>query len=364
MRRFILTAALLLFPAAGVPGVPGVPEPAAPVEGSSGVIKVVTTLPTYASIAKEVGGDLVSVDHIAEVNQDAHFVSPKPSYSLMLREADLFVTTGLDLELWVPVVIDKSGNANVREGQIGFVSASRGVRMLQKPATGVTRAEGDVHLFGNPHIHTGPLNAVKIAENIKIGLEKVSPENRDVFEKNFDNFKDRIYRSLFGNELVDIFGGEKMARLLESGKLFEFLEDSRMNRTVGGKPLSERLGGWMARAEPLRGKKIVTYHKNWIYFTSTFGLEIVDYVEPKPGIPPSARHVSHIIDLIRQQGIKAMIIAGYFEKTTPKMIEEKTGAKAVFLTMDVWGEEGVDDYFKLIDLWLDRLLEAPGERRQ
>lgn len=324
-------------------------------------IRVVTSLPTYASIAAEVGGELVEVSHIAEVNQDPHFVSPKPSYSLMLRDADLFVTTGLDLELWIPVVMDKSGNPSIREGQRGYVSVSRGVRMLQKPATGVTRAEGDVHLYGNPHIHTGPLNAVKIAENIMIGLQKVSPENADSFRDGYEAFRDRVYRSLFGDELVELFGGEKLARLMESGKFFAFLDDEKINRMVGDPPLTKRLGGWLGKAGPLRGKEIIAYHKNWIYFTTTFGLTIADYVEPKPGIPPSAKHVSSVIDLIQSRGIRAMLVAKYFEETTPKRIEEKTGAKAIFVTLDVGGEPGVVDYFSLVDSWIDRLLEVMGE---
>jgi zinc/manganese transport system substrate-binding protein len=324
-------------------------------------IRVVTTLPTYASIAREVGGDLVEVSHIAEVNQDAHFVSPKPSYSLMLRDADLFVTTGLDLELWVPVVMDKSGNPSIREGQKGYVSVSRGIALLQKPATGATRAEGDVHIYGNPHIHTGPLNAVKIAENIMIGLQKVSPGNADTFHERYEDFRDRVYRALFGDELVELFGGEKLARLFASGKFYSFLEDEHINQMVGGPPLTERLGGWLAKARPLRGKQIIAYHKNWIYFASTFGLKIADYVEPKPGIPPSARHVSNIIDLIETQGIKAMLVAKYFEETTPKRIEQKTGAKALFVTLDVGGAPGVDDYFSLVDSWLDPLIGAVGK---
>lgn len=327
-------------------------------------IRIVTSLPTYASIAKEVGGDRVEVDYIAEPNQDAHFVSPKPSYALKLREADLFVTTGLDLELWVPSVIDKSGNPNVREGQRGYVSASHGMILLQKPETRVTRAEGDVHIYGNPHIHTGPLNAIRIAENIFIGLRKVSPENEEYFEERYEFFKEKIYVSLFGAELVGLFGGEKLARLLQAGRLYEFLEGEKINQVVGGRPLMDRLGGWLSKAKPLYGKKIIAYHKNWIYFTTTFGLTIVDYVEPKPGIPPSARHVSHIIDTIEKENIKALLVASYFEETTPKRIEARTGAKAVIVTMDVWGEPGIDDYFDLVDRWLDGLLDAMGEKKE
>jgi ABC-type Zn uptake system ZnuABC Zn-binding protein ZnuA len=327
-------------------------------------IRIVTSLPTFASIAKEVGGDLVEVDYIAEPNQDAHFVSPKPSYALKLREADLFVTTGLDLELWVPAVIDKSGNPNVREGQRGYVSASHGMNLLQKPETRVTRAEGDVHIYGNPHIHAGPLNAIQIAENILIGLKKVSAGNADFFQERYEIFKEKIYDSLFGKELVRLFGGEKLARLLRAGRFYEFLEGEKINQMVGDPPLVDRVGGWLSKGKPLHGKKIIAYHKNWIYFTTTFGLQIVDYVEPKPGIPPSAKHVSHIVDTIKEVGIQTMIVASYFEETTPKRIESRTGAKAVIVTMDVWGEPGVDDYFDLVDRWLDGLLEAMGENTE
>lgn len=323
-----------------------------------GILKIVATLPDYAAIAKEVGGDRVEVRHIAELNQDPHFVSPKPSYSLMLRDADLFVSTGLDLELWVPVVVDKSGNPLIREREKGYVSVSRGVHLLQKPEGAVTRAEGDIHIYGNPHIYTGPLNAVKIAENILIGLKKISPENAGYFTQRYEDFKERLYKALFGEELVALVGGEKLARLLEGGDLKNFLESEEMNTPVDGKPLKDRLGGWLAEAKPLFGQKIVCYHNSWIYFTTTFGLEIAGYIEPKPGIPPSAKHVSAVTELIEREGIKAVLVEKYFEESTPRKIEAKTGARMVRVTMDVGGEPGVDDYLTLVDTWIERLLEA------
>jgi ABC-type Zn uptake system ZnuABC Zn-binding protein ZnuA len=324
----------------------------------SAKVKVVTTLPTYASIAREIGGDKVEVDHIAEPNQNPHFVQPKPSYALKLRNADLFVATGLDLELWVPPVIDKSGNPKVREGERGYVSVATGLRLLEVPETGTTRAEGDIHLFGNPHIGTGPLNTVGIARNICVGLSRVDPANAAFYKQRLEQFDDRLYRALFGDSLVDLIGGRKLATALSKGKLHTLLDDPRLNSLAGSPPLRERLGGWLRKAAPLRGKQIITYHKTWIYFTQTFGLEVVDNVEPKPGVPPSARRVSQLMDLIQNHEIEALIVASYFEKGTPAKIEAKTGAKAVTLTLDVYGEEGIDDYIALVDLWLDRLLEA------
>ncbi len=140
-----------LFLAFALPALAISPEVAA-----AAPLQVVTTLPAYASIAQAVGGNLVQSRSISRGDEDAHFVKPKPSYALMLKEADLFVTTGLDLELWAPVLVDKSGNPKIRDGQPGFVNASRGVPLAEVP-TSLSRAAGDIHIYGNPHISTSPL---------------------------------------------------------------------------------------------------------------------------------------------------------------------------------------------------------------
>jgi ABC-type Zn uptake system ZnuABC Zn-binding protein ZnuA len=317
-------------------------------------IAVVTSLPCYASIAEFIGGDLVTVESIAMGNQDAHFVQPKPSYALKMSKADMFVTTGLDLELWVPTLLDKARNRNIFEGAAGYVSAATDVPLLEKPETNPDRAMGDVHIYGNPHIHTGPLNAKIIAENILIGLKKVAPENAAAFEANYAAFVDRLDRSLFGNELVDMLGGEVLSKMLASSTLIDFLEA----KEYGGEKLINKLGGWLKAGMPLRGRKIIGYHKNWIYFARDFGLEIVDYIEPKPGIPPTAKHVKEVIEKIAHQKIQVMIVANYFERNSPNMIAERTGIKAVFVPFDVGGEPGVDTYFDLIDYWIGKLNEA------
>lgn len=317
-------------------------------------LQVVTTLPSYAAIAKDLGGELITVQPIVAGNQDAHFVQPKPSYAVKMQKADLFITTGLDLELWVPTLIDKARNKTVFEGAVGYVSAATDVPMLEVPKANPDRAMGDVHIYGNPHIHTSPLNAKIIAENILIGLKKVSPENADIFAANYQRFVDRIDRALFGDALVDLLGGEVLAKMLLSGNLIGFLQE----KEYGGEKLITKLGGWLEKAMPLRGRKIIAYHKNWAYFERDFGMEIVDYVEPKPGIPPTARHVKEVIEKIESHKIQVMIVASYFEKNSPNMIAARTGVKAVFVPFDVGGEAGVNTYFDLIDYWIDRLNEA------
>ena len=155
-----------------------------------------------------------------------------------------------------------------------------------------------------------------------------------------------------GDELVDLFGGETLEKLLQNNTLIPFLD-----RNYQGEQLHNKLGGWLAKAMPFRGKKIIAYHKNWIYFATTFGLEILGYVEPKPGIPPSARHVQEIIKLIQDQKISLMIVANHFERNSPRKIEERTGVKAIFLPFAVHAVPEVTDTFKMIDYWIDAINE-------
>ncbi|MBN2633254.1 MAG: zinc ABC transporter substrate-binding protein, partial [Bacteroidales bacterium] len=239
----------------------------------------------------------------------------------------------------------------IMDGEPGFVSVSDGINILEKVEFG-DRTEGDVHLMGNPHITTSPVNWKTIAKNITIGLMKVDPANSAFYEQNRDAYIDRVDKALFGDRLVDMFGGETLTKLLENNTLFTFLE-----RSYEGGKLSDLLGGWLKKALPLRGKRIIAYHKNWSYLTNTFGMEVMGYIEPKPGIPPSAKHVQNMIQLIKEQDIKLMMVASYFEKKTATMIEEKTGIKALYLPLFVHGTEGIEDNFDLLDLWLDQILK-------
>lgn len=320
-------------------------------------VKVVTTLPAYAAIARAVGGDAVEAFSVARGDEDAHFVKPKPSFALELRNADLFVTTGLDLELWAPVLVDKSGNPEIRDGRPGFVAASQGVPLIDIPSS-ADRAAGDVHVYGNPHIFTSPLNAKLIARNIAGGLARVDPARTALWQERLDAFTRRIDEATFGKELVDLLGAEALDGLARNGTLIAFLEE----RTFEGRPLSERLGGWMRKALPLRGKRIVTYHKNWGYFTDLLGIEVVDYVEPKPGIPPSARHVYELVERMKDGGVYALLAASYFSQQQVTAISERTGCPAIRAPLGP-GVEGIEDYFGMIDYWIDRLLEAADRPR-
>ena len=316
-------------------------------------LRVVTTLPDYAVFAEKIGGERVSVTPIVLGNQDAHFIRPKPSFVNLVRNADVLISTGLDLELWVPTIVDKSGNPRVRSGQRGYVSAAQGMTLLEKPGV-MSRIEGGLHIHGNPHVTSSPVQMKVAARNIASGLVKNDPEGREIYLKNLKNLQDELDRRLFGEELVAVLGGERLGALAGEGKLIPFLDENEFH----GKPLTDMLGGWMKEMMPLRGASIVTYHKNWVYFMRLFGIREAGTIEPKPGIPPSPRHVTELVNLMRKQRIRIILAANYFDEHKIRTIASKVNAEAVIVPVYVGGVPGVDDYLQLVDYWVESLLDA------
>jgi zinc/manganese transport system substrate-binding protein len=340
----------LLLPLLWLHGHPAVPAPR-----TTDKVKVVTSLTTYASIARDIVGDRGTVTSIATGDENPHYVQPKPSFVPALGQADLFVTTGLDLELWVPALLDKANNPKVTEGGPGYVAAYAGVDLLDVP-TSFSRAQGDIHVFGNPHIWTAPLNAVQIARNILTGLKRVSPENADYFSQREKEFEDRMYRALFGDELVKLLGGSTLADLDRQGKLLDFLR----TKPYQGVALISRLGGWLKEAMPFRGKAVACYHKEWDYFSREYGVPCVDYIEPKPGIPPTPRHVLEVINEMRAQHIAVLLSTNYYDREQVIEVAQKTGAKAVIVPSNTGGAPGINSYFDLMNLWISELGRAFG----
>ncbi len=342
-KILIIIALILVFPVTGVCAKPH--------------LNVVTTLPDYASLAKLIGGDRVSIKSIVRGDQDAHFIRPKPSFATALRNADVLVATGLDLELWVQTVVDNSGNRKIRSGQAGYVSASAEMKLLERPKT-LSRAEGGVHIYGNPHVTCSPIQMKIAARNIATGLIKNDPEGKEVYLQNLKKLHRRIDERLFGSKLVDILGSDILCSLAEQDKLITFLQEQKFE----GRPLIEYLGGWMKTMLPLRGTPLVTYHKNWIYFVRLFGLEEAGTVEPKPGIPPSPKHVANLINLMRERNIGIILAANYFDEQKIRTVAARTNAEAVIVPLYVGGGAGVDDYFELVDHWIDGILRAAEKK--
>ena len=319
----------------------------------SAPIKVVASLPTYAAIAREIVGDRGSVSAIAQGDEDPHFVQPKPSFVALLRDADLFVTTGLDLELWVPALLDRAGNRKVAEGGPGYVPAYVGISLMEVP-TSVDRTAGDIHVDGNPHIHTDPLNGIIIARNILKGLQRVAPAESAQWAAREQDFERRVLEATMGRELVQILTPATAYSLLESGKLDDFIGRQQYQ----GKPLAGRLGGWLAQARVLRGKEIACYHKEWAYFSRRFGVSCITYIEAKPGIPPTPGHVQEVIALMRERKIPVLFASNYFDRRQIQQVAERTGAKAVIVSENAGGMPGTDSYFDLVGSWIAGLTSA------
>jgi ABC-type Zn uptake system ZnuABC Zn-binding protein ZnuA len=319
-------------------------------------VRVVATLPVYASIAAMIGGADVTVTSIADPREDAHFVRPKPSFAAEIRRADLFITTGLDLELWVPPVLDRAGNRNVIEGAPGYVTAYTGIHLLEVPAT-VDRSAGDIHVYGNPHVFTDPLNAIIVARNITTGLKKVAPDRAAAWDRGLAAFTDEIYKRLYGEELLAIVGGDALANLSRLGRLFTFLGDTQLE----GKPLMDRLGGWLRTSEAFRGRDVICYHKNWVYFEDRFQVTCAEFVEAKPGIPPTPGHVARLIDLMKTRDIRVIMAADYFGRAKVETVANRAGATFVMMPLQPGGEPGVNTYFDVVDRWVNGLAAAFGQ---
>ncbi len=316
-------------------------------------LRIVATLPTYAAIARELTGEQAQINAIARGDEDPHFVNPRPSFAAMVSAADLFIVTGLDLELWVPAVLDRARNARVIEGGPGHTVAYSGINLLEVPEN-VSRAGGDVHVFGNPHIHTDPVNAIIISRNILAKLARADPGNKSTYEANARAFEDRVLRRLFGNELVDLLGADAIIQLARNYKFWDFAA----SQTFQDKPLTDYIGGWLAEGAVFRDRRMACYHKNWAYFSQRFRVSCAIYIEPRPGIPPSPGHLRSVVEFMRDENVRVLFGANYYSRTQVERVATRTNARAVIVPEHVDGEEGVDDYFKLVDVWVTRLAEA------
>ncbi|HKU60020.1 MAG TPA: metal ABC transporter substrate-binding protein [Gemmatimonadales bacterium] len=332
---------------------PGGPPAARPAEAAP--LKIVTSLTTYGAITREIVGDKATVTSIAQGDEDPHFVQPKPSFVAVLRDADMFVTTGMDLELWVAPLLDRAGNRKVSEGGPGYVTAFTGIHLLEVP-TSLSRSQGDIHVDGNPHIHTDPLNGIIIARNILGGLKRVSPENAAFFTGKEQDFEKRVLEATMGQELVGILTPATAYSLLDSDKLLDFLGKQQYQ----GKPLMERLGGWLKQGEVFRGKEMACYHKEWAYFSHRFQVSCAEYIEAKPGIPPTPGHVQDVIALMKERKIPVLFASNYFDRNQIRQVAERTGAKAVIVPENTSGAPGVNTYFDLLNTWVSGLAAGFG----
>jgi ABC-type Zn uptake system ZnuABC Zn-binding protein ZnuA len=277
-------------------------------------LNVVTTTEDLASLAREVGGDRITVEAIARGYQDPHFVEAKPSFILKLQKADLLIVVGRDLELgWLPPLIQQCRNAKVQVGADGYLDASQGVRILEIPTGQITRAMGDVHPQGNPHYWLDPENARVIARSVCEKLSQFRPADRAYFEQRLASFNTR---------------------------------------------LTDAVKKWMAQMAPYKGTKVVTYHRSFPNFADRFGLDIIGYVEPRPGIPPSPGHTLDLIQEMKRQNVKLILVEPYFDLATPESVARATGGRVLVMPPSVGGVKEATDLFALFDYNVTLLADA------
>jgi len=280
-------------------------------------LNVVAATEDLADLTRQVGGDKVKVESIARGYQDPHFVEAKPSFILKLAKADLLVVVGRELEIgWLPPLITQSRNAKIQVGAEGYLDASLTARILEIPTGQITRAMGDVHPLGNPHYWLDPGNGRRVAQAIVEKLARMSPGDAAYFQARYAEFDKR---------------------------------------------LAEAEKRWDAMIAPYKGLKIVTYHRSWPNFAERFGLEVVGYVEPRPGIPPSPSHTLDLIAEMKRQNVKILLVEPYFDLKTPQSIARETGAKVLVMSPSVGGEKPITDYLALFDYDLKLLVAAIQE---
>ncbi len=277
-------------------------------------LNVVTTLPDFKSIAQYIGGDKIKVDSLSNGYQDPHFVDPKPSYIIKLQKADLFIENGLELEIgWADQLVKSSRNTNIFKGNEGYLFAGNGITVLEIPTGKIDRSMGDIHPAGNPHYTLDPLNGKIIAKNIADKLSLLDPDNAPYYSANLTKF------------------------------------NTEMDADVAS---------WQAKLTPYKGTKIVTYHNTWKYFTDRFGFVVVEHVEPKAGVPPTAEHLTKLIATIKREKIKLIIVDTYYDRSIPDRVAKETGAKVLVLPTYVGAAPQTGSYFSLFDYDVNQIINA------
>ena len=286
---------------------------AAPVR-AAGPLNVVTTTEDLAAIAREVAGDKARVESLSRGYQDPHYVEAKPSFVLKLNKADLLIAVGRELEIgWLPPLITQARNAKIQPGADGYLDASLTARILEMPTGQLTRAMGDVHPSGNPHFWLDPENGKRVAKEVAEKLSALDHANASYFAQRDADFEKRVTAA-----------------------------EAR----------------WAALMAPYKGTKVVTYHRSWPNFADHFGLEVIGYVEPKPGIAPSPSHTLEVIGAMKRQNVKIILVEPYFDLKTPNSISRETGAKVLVMPPSVGGEKEITDYVKLFDYDINLLTDA------
>jgi ABC-type Zn uptake system ZnuABC Zn-binding protein ZnuA len=319
---------------------------------SAAPLRVCATTPDLGDLVTEIGGEDVTVTVFARGTEDPHFVEAKPSFVKSLSDADMLVVSGLDLEAgYLPPLLRGARNAAVLPGGAGYVDASRAITPLDVPTGAVDRSMGDVHPGGNPHYLTDPVNGLRVATLLRDALSRLRPATGDTFTRRWDDFGRRLGTRLVGEALAQRYDAQKLTELAELGRLDAFL------RTQPGAP---SLGGWLGAMAPHRGVKAVDDHPLWAYFARRFGITIIGDMEPKPGIPPTTRHLVELVELMRAQDVRLILASAYYDPRHARFLAEKTQARIAAMASQVNARPGTSTYLDMIDYNVRQVVTAIG----
>lgn len=300
-------------------------------------LRVATTTPDLASLVESVGGDEIEVTSFVRGGQDPHFVEARPSFIRVLSRSDLFVRVGLRLEAgWVPALVRRARNPRIQPGAPADLDASTVIPLLGVISGAVDRSMGDVHAGGNPHYLVDPVNGIRVARAIRDRLGALRAERAQEFRANTAAFEEALLTRLVGEAWVSEYGAPVIAEAMLVGGLPEGADDSK-------------LGGWLRVMQPHRHQAVVADHDLWPYFAKRFGIVVVGFLEPLPGITPTTKHLAEIVQLMKAREIRLILSASYFHPRYARKVAEATGGRVVDMANQVGGREGVDDYLDMID---------------
>ncbi len=316
-------------------------------------LRVCATTPDLASLVASIGGPLVEVTTFTKGVEDPHFLDARPSMIRALHDADLLVDVGLDLEVgWLPVLTGQARNGNVLRGGAGRLVAGDGIQTLGVPSGIVDRALGDVHAYGNPHYLLDPVRGLQVAGQIRDALSRLRPEARDAFGKRYDELRERIAGALVGEQLAGTYDVEKLALLQQHGRLQSFLTEQGQ---------LDQLGGWLGALRPYAGAKLVADHDLWPYFAARFGLEVIGFFEPKPGIAPTTGHLEELTRRMQAEQVRVILSVPYFSARHAEFVARKTGARIAAMAHQTGARPGATDYVAMIDHNVRAIVAALGQ---
>ena len=325
-----------------------------PLRASEEPLRVCATVPELGDLTRIIGGDHVSVKVFAKGAENPHMVEAKPSFIKELARADLLVLVGMELEVgWVPALLKNARNASVQPGGRGYLDASTVIEPLEVPTTPVNRSMGDVHASGNPHYLLDPIGGLRVAGAIRDKLTELRPLAKDGFAERYAAFKKELSVRLAGETLAAKYEVEKMAVLARHGKLVSFLKSQNQ---------AADLGGWFAQLAPHAGAKLVADHNLWPYFAQRFGLQVVEHLEPRPGLPPTSKHLVAVLKQMKKDGVRAILASPYYDERHANLMATQSGAKVARMCNQCGAIAGTEKYFAMIDHNVKTLATALGGR--